>query len=155
MPRNHPPFMTPSRQPTPSTAPSTLTDVHVKKRHECPNIRCAIAQSHDFVDLRPHPSCPSGIQKITINRFIADANPFPNLNRWEVTGRAPQSPLRDGKEVFVEIFGVLTLRKIESTNSEWEVFSCTDKDEVVRLEVVARVQWCAQNQGWFPFSFLC
>jgi hypothetical protein len=142
------------RLPSPSPTPS-LTGTHVKKKQECPNFHCAMRVSHDFIHLPPLPTHPPHIQKITITRFLTDANPFPNLNRWEVTDRTPHTPLTNGQMVFVEIFGVLTLRTIESGDSRWVVFRCTDKDNEVQLEVVARKEWCKRRQGWFPLSFLC
>jgi hypothetical protein len=132
---------------TPSpTTPIRPRAVEVDTSYNCPNINCKIYEPHTYHDYRLLTPPPADVPLIHLQRFDITANPFPNMNCWEVVRTSP-STLQRERVVYTEQYGLVQLQEkaAEHDKDGWKVFLCVDKEEEVVAEIV--VKWDSQKQA--------
>lgn len=108
----------------PSQRPSR--SFHIDSPWNCLNISCSISHPHIFHDSSSIPPPPPGIPVLLIGRFDPADTPFPKRNIWRALPD-PTLNLVDGCVVFLEDFGVVSLRRAHMAIATHFIFNICDE----------------------------
>lgn len=115
------------------------TGFNVDAFWNCPSLACNIAWPHTFYDPYTILPPPLNVPLLIIGRFDQANTPFPKRNIWEIQSE-PVFPLVEGSLVFLQDFGIVSLKKSQSVLASHNIFTAYDEEgfTIVQLAIAKK-----------------